>query len=124
MLGDLIDARLITADEETVEITHETLPTAWPRLRQWLTEDGAALRIHRDLTDAVRDWQREGRDHSRLFRGARLAAAQEWAAYHDNDLNADERAFLNASQHDELRITRRAILLPEPDTVLLCLCRR
>ena len=25
-------------------------PTAWPRLRQWLTEDGAALRIYGDLT--------------------------------------------------------------------------
>ena len=107
VLADLIDARLITADEDTVEITHETLLTAWPRLRQWLTEDRAGLRIHRDLTDAARDWQREGRDHSRLFRGARLIAARNWAAYHDKDLNADERAFLIASQHDELRTTRR-----------------
>ena len=107
VLADLIDARLITADEDTVEITHETLLTAWPRLRQWLTEDRAGLRIHRDLTDAARDWQREGRDHSRLFRGARLIAAKNWAAYHDKDLNADERAFLIASQHDELRTTRR-----------------
>ena len=34
VLADLIDARLITADTDTVEITHETLLTAWPRLRQ------------------------------------------------------------------------------------------
>ena len=80
VLADLIDARLVTADADTVEITHETLLTAWPRLRQWLTEDRAGLRIHRDLTDAARDWQREGRDPGRLFRGTRLAVARDWAA--------------------------------------------
>ena len=60
VLADLIDARLVTADADTVEITHETLLTAWPRLRQWLTEDRAGLRIHRDLTDAAHDWQHAG----------------------------------------------------------------
>ena len=103
VLADLIDARLVTADADTVEITHETLLTAWPRLRQWLTEDRAGLRIHRDLTDAARDWQHEGRDPGRLFRGTRLAVARDWAAHHGQDLNAGERAFLTASQHDQLR---------------------
>ena len=107
VLADLIDARLVTADADTVEITHETLLTAWPRLRQWLTDDRAGLRIHRDLTDAARDWQHEGRDPGRLFRGTRLAVAQDWAAQHGQDLNASERAFLAASQHDQLRTTRR-----------------
>ena len=106
MLDDLIDARLVTADAGTVEITHETLLTAWPRLRQWLTKDRADLRVHRDLTDAARDWQHEGRDPGRLFRGTRLAIARDWAADHDQDLNADERAFLAASWNDQLRRTR------------------
>ena len=106
VLADLIDARLVTADEDTVEITHETLLIAWPRLRQWLTDDRASLRIHRDLTNAARDWQQEGRDPSRLFRGTRLAVARDWTAHHGQDLNADERAFLTASQHDQLRTTR------------------
>ncbi len=87
VLAELINARLVTADEDTVEITHETLLTAWPRLRQWLTEDRAGLRIHRDLTDAARDWQQQGCDRSRLFRGTRLAVAQDWAAQHGQDLN-------------------------------------
>jgi WD40 repeat protein len=107
VLADLIDARLVTADEDTAEITHETLLTAWPRLRQWLTDDRAGLRIHRDLTDAARDWQREGRDPGRLFRGARLVVARDWAAHHGQDLNAGERAFLAASEHDHQRTTRR-----------------
>jgi WD40 repeat protein len=107
VLADLIDARLVTADADAVEITHETLLTAWPRLRMWLTEDRAGLRIHMDLTDAAREWQNEGRDPGRLFRGTRLAVARDWAAHHDQDLNPGERAFLTASQHDQLRATRR-----------------
>ena len=107
VLADLINARLVTADAESVEITHETLLVAWPRLRQWLTEDRAGLRIHRDLTNAVRSWRHEGRDPARLFRGTRLAVARDWAARHSQDLNTDERAFLAASQHDQLRATRR-----------------
>ena len=107
VLAELIDARLVTADEDAAEITHETLLTAWPRLRQWLTDDRAGLRIHRDLTDAARDWQQEGHDLGRLFRGARLVVARDWAAHHSQDLNAGERAFLAASEHDRLRTTRR-----------------
>jgi hypothetical protein len=76
VLADLIEARLVTADEDAVEITHETLLTAWPRLRQWLTDDRAGLRIHHDLTDAARAWQDEGHDASRLYRGTRLAVAR------------------------------------------------
>jgi hypothetical protein len=114
VLADLIDARLVTADADTVEITHETLLTAWPRLRRWLTEDREGLRIHRDLTDAARDWQHEGRDPSHMFRGARLAGAQDWAAHHGPDLNADERAFLAASQHDQQRTTRRRRIASPP----------
>ena len=107
VLDGLIKARLVTVGADTVEITHETLLTAWPRLRQWLTEDRAGLRIHRDLTDAARDWERERRDPGRLWRGTRLAVARDWAAHHDQDLNPGERAFLTASQHDQLRATRR-----------------
>ena len=107
VLADLIDARLVTADADTVEITHETLLTAWPRLRQLLTDDRVGLRIHRDLIDAARDWEHAGRDRGRLFRGTRLAVAGDWAGHHAQDLNSSEQAFLSASQHDQRRTIRR-----------------
>ena len=107
VLSDLIEARLVTADADNLEITHETLLTAWPRLRQWLSQDRASLRIHRDVTDTAQHWEREGRDPSRLFRGTRLAVALDWAASHDEDLNAEERAFVAASRRDQLRAIRR-----------------
>jgi hypothetical protein len=56
MLDRLAAARLVTMDRETVEVTHEALLGAWPRLRDWLRDDRDALRIHRQLTDAARIW--------------------------------------------------------------------
>jgi len=111
VLANLIRARLLTAGTDsggaqTVQISHEALLSAWPRLRWWLSQDRAGQRIHRDLTDAARAWQAQGRDSSHLFAGTRLAVAREWADGHRQDLNADELIFLSASQRHERRAAR------------------
>ncbi|MFD5848138.1 nSTAND1 domain-containing NTPase [Streptomyces chartreusis] len=71
-------ARLLTASADHVEISHEALLRAWPRLRQWIDEDRARLKVHQRLAEAARSWQEEGRDDSLLLRGARLAAVSDW----------------------------------------------
>ena len=38
MLRPLIEARLVTAGEDSVEISHEALLDGWPRLAGWLVE--------------------------------------------------------------------------------------
>ena len=108
VLGKLIDARLVTVDEDTAEITHDTLLTEWPQLLKWLSDDREGLRTHRELTDAARDWARKDHDPGRLFRGIRLERTLDWASRHHQDLNGNERAFLAASQRDQLR--RRSLL--------------
>ncbi|MGH8905495.1 MAG: DNA-binding protein [Egibacteraceae bacterium] len=96
-LARMVDARLVTADDGVVEITHEALLRAWPRLRDWLAADRAGLRVHRQLTNAAQAWDALDRDAGSLYRGTRLAVAREWAAEHDPDLNDLERAFLHVS---------------------------
>ncbi len=71
--------RLVTADADTVEISHEALLSAWPRLRGWVDADRAGIRVHRQLTEAARAWRDGARDPGALYRSARLAAATEWA---------------------------------------------
>ncbi|MEU9877776.1 nSTAND1 domain-containing NTPase [Streptomyces phaeochromogenes] len=39
VLERLAHARLITLDEDTVDLAHEAVLTAWPRLRAWIDED-------------------------------------------------------------------------------------
>ena len=53
VLEALLDARLLTADADDVEITHEALGRAWPRLRSWLDDDAAGQRILRHLSSAA-----------------------------------------------------------------------
>ncbi len=99
VLGILAEARLVTLGEDTVEVAHEALIREWPRLREWLNQDRAGLRLHRQLTEAAQEWERLQRDEGVLYRGVRLAQAAEWAASptHSDQLNAVERAFLDAS---------------------------
>ena len=96
--GRLADRRLLTVSDGTVEVAHEALLREWPRLRGWLDEDVQGRRLHRRLGEAARAWDADGRDAGELYRGARLAAALDWAAEHDRELNATERAFLDASR--------------------------
>ncbi|MFD9410571.1 helix-turn-helix domain-containing protein [Streptomyces sp. NPDC059989] len=78
-LDAFVRARLITMDSEAVEITHEALLHAWPRLRGWIHADRAGLLIHQQLSHAAAEWEREGRDPSALYRGTRLDTALSWA---------------------------------------------
>ncbi len=107
VLDELTDSRLLTVSEGEVEVAHEALLREWPRLRGWLEDDAEGRRLHRHLRAAASEWDGNGRDRSELYRGARLAAARDWAAEHDPDLAARERAFLDASAAASERAHRR-----------------
>jgi WD40 repeat protein/transcriptional regulator with XRE-family HTH domain len=97
VLNALVEARLITTSEDSVQVAHEALIREWPTLRGWLEDNREGLRLHRQITDAAQDWLAGEQEQGMLFRGARLAQAREWAAAHSDDLNLLEREFLEAS---------------------------
>lgn len=97
VLDALARARLLTLDHDTVEIAHEALIRAWPRLRSWLDEDRDGLRLQRRLTDDAAVWQDLDHDPGVLYRGARLAVARDWARGSRTLLTTDEQQFLDAS---------------------------
>ncbi|MGW3934389.1 nSTAND1 domain-containing NTPase [Streptomyces phaeochromogenes] len=118
----LAGSRLLTLDGGTVEIAHEALITAWPRLRGWIEEDRERLRVHRNLTEAAHAWQELGREEGALSRGSRLAAAQEhFGGAQREDLNDLEHAFLDASRDHEQKGRRRYRLVLTAVTAALCL---
>ncbi|TMR96960.1 NACHT and WD repeat domain-containing protein [Nonomuraea basaltis] len=96
-------ARLLTADAAHIEISHEALLVAWPRLREWIDVDRAGLRVRQQLTEAATTWQDDGRDSALLYRGSLLAVADEWAAARPGSL---EEEFLAASRRHEQRDAR------------------
>jgi class 3 adenylate cyclase/WD40 repeat protein len=127
-LQQLINARLLTAGDGYVEVAHEALLREWPRLQAWLADDAAGRQLRLHLIGASGDWATRGREIGDLYRGARLAAALEWAAEHDQELNAVEREFLEASRRQseaeverQRRTNRRLRLLLAGTGVLLLL---
>ena len=110
VLGTLARARLITIDERSVEMAHESLIRHWPRLGGWIDADRAGLLVHRRLTEAAGEWDAHERDPGALYRGTRLAVAEEWASDHMDDLSVLERAFLRSSaelERDEQAAAKR-----------------
>lgn len=108
-----VAARLLTAAADTVQISHETLLGAWPRLGEWVESDREWLRLHHQLSDAADVWSAAGRDESLLWAGARLVSASEQAdqgGAPGRQLSRIEREFLGASVHHrdrQLRAERR-----------------
>ena len=96
--------------ERFLDVSHEALIRGWPRLRGWLDEDRAGLRLQRRLTDAAQEWQRFNRDKDLLYRGARLIQAEEWRVRHDVELNPLEREFLDASTRLKRRQRQRRLI--------------
>lgn len=115
VLERFVAARLVTADSETVQISHEALLSAWPRLAEWVEADREWLHLHQQLSDAAAVWDTTGRDDSLLWRGARLEGAAEQAGRPGRELNRLEAEFLARSlelsdreRHAERRRARRS----------------
>src|SRR5262249_38590334 len=70
LLRQLVDARLLTSYEterspgqpggHSVEISHESLLTAWPRLVRWQTQDADGALLRDQLRKAAHLWQERG----------------------------------------------------------------
>jgi WD40 repeat protein len=109
----LVQSRLLTmssaaADERTVNVAHEALIRGWPRLRGWIDAEREGILIHRRITETAREWRARNRDVGFLYRGSRLAEAQEWRNKHESSLNELERQFLDTS-HEVQQLEHRAV---------------
>ncbi|MFF8960990.1 hypothetical protein [Streptomyces sp. NPDC014894] len=117
----LARARLITLDEDTVDLAHEALLTAWPRLSGWLEEDRERLRQLRRLTESATAWASLGHDPGALYRGVRLTSAERHftgAGERPGELTDVEAGFLAAALRARARGLRRSRARL---TVLCCL---
>jgi WD40 repeat protein/DNA-binding SARP family transcriptional activator len=97
VIESLVSARLLSSDGDTVEIAHESLAIAWPRLRSWLDDDVEGLRIMRHLSVAAHSWDELGRPTGELYRGVRQAKAEQWRTASTPSLTPTERDFLDES---------------------------
>lgn len=123
VLHELARARLVTLDDDTVDLAHEALITSWPRLRRWIEDNRERLRRHRRLTAASRNWHERDRDSGALLRGTELGEAQDAFPTPEQrtELTALEADFLSQSTRAKRRRTHRARQVISALSVLLVL---
>lgn len=113
--------RLLSFDRDpvsrgpTVEVAHEALLHAWPRLHGWIDDRREDLLLERRYRAAVAEWREAGRDDEFLLAGGRLRQFVDWADATDLRLTPGERDLLGrsraaeASQARTRRHRRRAL---------------
>jgi WD40 repeat protein/serine/threonine protein kinase len=116
VIDKLVAARLVVIDEgegePQIEIAHEALIDAWPRLQGWIREDLEGARFRDQLRGAARQWHERGRPRGLLWRDEVLADLVRWRRRADAALTDVETAFADASQNAAMRgrRIRRALL--------------
>ncbi len=102
------ERRLLTADVDSVTISHEALLTAWPLLTQWIENEHDALAVVRRIRNATRNWLETGEDPHALAGGILLATAERLLTTSATSrLSADERRFVRLSTAAQELIEQR-----------------
>ena len=82
----------------TIELAHEAMLTAWPRLHRWIDAAREDLRTERRVAIAAREWTESDRDPSFLLSGSRLDQAEAWrGGLAGSRSRPEEREYLDAS---------------------------
>jgi len=113
-VNTLAKARLITIGHDTfggvtLDVAHEALIQEWPRLLAWVDADREALRLRRQLREALAEWQRT-HDPSYFLIGARLQALDQLGGAWGSSFSPDEAEFLAASKRYDRRLSMNSRL--------------
>ncbi len=116
VLRALVDARLLTSYEvegkegepsrHRVEIAHESLLKAWPRLVRWQMQDEEGAVLRDQLRQAAHLWEEKSRSPDLLWTGTSFREYELWRERYQGKLTALEEQFAKAMT-DRARRMRR-----------------
>jgi formylglycine-generating enzyme required for sulfatase activity/WD40 repeat protein/serine/threonine protein kinase len=112
VIEKLVTARLLVASESddgtnvTIEVIHEALLSAWPRLVKWRQEVAESARLRDQLRVAAKQWQDRNRPKGLLWRDEALAEYQLWKLHYKGNLTDVETEFTQASLSEANRNQR------------------
>ena len=141
VLGELIDARLLTSYEvagadgdggflgrrpgtalgmtHRVEIAHESLLRAWPRLVRWQAQDEEGALLRDQLKQAAHLWEEKGRTSDLLWTGTAFQEYELWRGRYAGALTALEEDFAEAMAEKARR--RKRLLTAAVASVIVAL---
>jgi WD40 repeat protein/predicted Ser/Thr protein kinase len=118
VLQELIAARLLTSFEapgttgeensssSRVELIHESLLSAWPRLVRWQSQDADSARLRDQLRQAAQLWQERGKMEDLLWTGTAYQEFDLWREHYPGGLTSTEESFATA-MHARVAAQRR-----------------
>ena len=117
VLAKLIDARLLTSWEteaaegqparHQIEIVHESLLSAWPRLVRWQTQDADGAQLRDQLRQAAHLWEERGKADDLLWTGTSYLDYRAWRARYPGKLSSLEEDFSGSMKALAERTRRR-----------------
>lgn len=119
VLQFLLDARLLSTgddphgsdatdgDGQRIQIVHESLLTAWPRLVRWRAQDQDGAVLRDQLRQAAQLWHERGKPAGLLWTGTALAEFALWRRHSDVPLTPAELEFATAMGEQADRLARR-----------------
>jgi hypothetical protein len=123
LIHRLIDARLLTADrtpassQPTVEVSHEALLRAWPRLQGWLKERRKFVQWRaQDLAPNLERWLDSSKNPEFLLPRSQRDPAVKWLNDYPDELAGPPADYIQASKR---RLTRRRALLSGAAAILV-----
>jgi serine/threonine protein kinase/WD40 repeat protein len=129
VLRELIDARLVTSYEvegkegepsrHRVEVVHESLLKAWPRLVRWQAQDEEGAVLRDQLKQAAHLWAEKGRTSDLLWTGTAFREYELWRDRYAGALTAIEEDFAKAMAEKARR--RKRLLTAAVATVIVTL---
>jgi WD40 repeat protein/tRNA A-37 threonylcarbamoyl transferase component Bud32 len=122
VLDTLVNARLLTSydvagddlgqrGQRRIEIVHESLLTAWPRLVRWQTQDQDGAQLRDQLRQAARLWEDRGQPEDLLWTGTSFREYELWSERYAGALSAGEDRFTRAMKSRALRRRRQRQLV-------------
>ena len=132
VLRILVDARLLTSFEPSqtdgckagmrVEIIHESLLSAWPRLVRWQTQDADNIQFRDQLNQSAHVWAERGRRADLLWSGTSYKEFEVWREQFSGGLTPIEKEFAGAMLlHARSQRLKRRFLLSTTFIILLCI---
>lgn len=121
---EFIRNRILTLSEDGLEVSHEAVFAAWPRLAEWVAEDAEALRVLHRVARRFDAWRESNQDPADLLSGSLLALAKEaFQSEATPGLTVAEREFVEASiEADEATRRRRLHARRRLEVVLAAAC--
>lgn len=77
VLDHFVSARVLVADADSVDLIHDAVIDAWPRLKSWIQDDRANAALRQRIEADATSWVESGRNRGLLYQRGRMDLVAE-----------------------------------------------